>query len=97
MYLEVTDFFDVWGNKKDGWEVNNQCHDYYKVRKMELTRKSVLRFLKRIDFIKKTVRIDSIKWEEMDSGYILNTREYCPVCIIEIAPDYITDKDCKNV
>lgn len=24
----VTNYFDVWGNAKDGWEVNNQCIEF---------------------------------------------------------------------
>lgn len=23
--LRLVDYFDVWGNEDDGWEVNNQC------------------------------------------------------------------------
>lgn len=24
----VINYFDVWGNAKDGWEVNNQCKEF---------------------------------------------------------------------
>ena len=24
----VTNYFDVWGNAEDGWEVNNQCIEF---------------------------------------------------------------------
>ena len=32
MKVLVTDFFDVWGNSKDGWEVNNLCRNVYNTR-----------------------------------------------------------------
>ena len=53
MKVLVTDFFDVWGNSHDGWEVNNQCHDVYNTRFKLDSRKSCLKFLKSIDYLKK--------------------------------------------
>ena len=87
MTVTVTDFFDVWGNARDGWEVNNQCHDDYTVRKFNIyNRAAVLRFLKRIKFIKKTVRLASITWECTDRGYFLDqSSNGCPVCEVRIA------------
>lgn len=87
MTVTVTNYFDVWGNAREGWEVNNQCHDEYKVRKFDIySRKAVLRFLKRINFLKKTVRLASIRWEETDSGYFLDAASNgCPVCEVRIA------------
>ena len=81
----VTNFFDVWGNKKEGWEVNNLCHDEYYTRSPLENKDQVLRFLKKINFLKKSVRKNSIDWEDYDQGYYLNQRsDYCPVCGVEI-------------
>ena len=93
MKVLVTDFFDVcsggyrlyvpWGNKKDGWEVNNLCHVYNTRYKLD-TRKSCLKFLKSIDYLKKSVREASIYWEDMKNGYILyQSKDLMPICSVE--------------
>ena len=83
--ITVTNYFDVWGNAKEGWEVNNCCHDEYEYRGKLESRKDCLKFLKKIDFLKKTVRIASIQWEETGRGWILDQASNgCPVCMVEI-------------
>ena len=86
MIVTVTNFFDVWGNARDGWEVNNQCHADYKVRKFDIhNRAAVLRFLKRIQFLGKAVRLASITWEETDRGYYLEAASNgCPICEVRV-------------
>ena len=84
--IRVTNYFDVWGNKKDGWEVNNLCHDDYSVRSnFDIwNKKAVLRFLKRIDFLNKTVRMASLDWEATNRGFIIDQHsDGCPVCSVE--------------
>lgn len=84
MKVLVTDFFDVWGNKKDGWEVNNLCHNVYNTRYKLDSRKSCLKFLKSIDYLKKSVREASIYWDYMDNGYILyQAKDGMPLCTVE--------------
>ena len=84
MKVLVTDFFDVWGNKKDGWEVNNLCRNVYNTRYKLDTRKSCLKFLKSIDYLKKSVREASIYWEDMENGYILyQSKDLMPICSVE--------------
>jgi ribosomal protein L31 len=80
----VTNYFDVWGNKKEGFEVNNQCHDYYTTKSKLETRKQILQFLKRINFLKKSVRENSIRWEDTESGAYLNDRNWMPICEVRI-------------
>ena len=85
MKVLVTDFFDVWGNAKEGWEVNNQCRTVYNTRYKLHSRKSCLKFLKSINYLKKSVREASIYWEEdMENGYILyQAKDLMPVCSVE--------------
>ena len=85
MKILVTNYFDVWGNKKEGWEVNNCCHDVYNVRRFDPYNKAAtLRFLKRIDFLKKSVRLASLSIEEAENAlYISQSRDGCPVCAVE--------------
>jgi len=83
MKVLVTDFFDVWGNKKDGWVVNNLCHNVYNTRYKLDSRKTCLKFLKSIDYLKKSVREASIYWEDMDDGYILyQSKDLMPICSV---------------
>ena len=55
MKVLVTDFFDVWGSEKEGWEVNNLCRTIYNTRYKLNSRKSCLKFLKSINYLKKSV------------------------------------------
>ena len=83
MKVLVTDFFDVWGNK-EGWEVNNLCRNVYNTRYKLDTRKSCLKFLKSINYLKKSVCEASIYWEDMENGYILyQAKDLMPVCSVE--------------
>jgi len=90
MKVLVTDFFDVWMNM-EGWEVNNQCRTVYNTRYKLDSRKSCLKFLKSIDYLKKSVREASIYWEYMDNGYILyQAKDLMPICSVEFGE--IVDK-----
>lgn len=80
----VTNYFDVWGNKKEGFTVNNWCHDVYDTKSAMETKDQFLRFLKRINFLIETVRKNSLIWEDLDSGYVLYDKDYCPICMVEI-------------
>jgi len=86
MKIEFVDFWDVWGNPKDGWEVNNLSRNEYTSRKFDIwNRKKVLKWLKRIKYLKKTVREKSIEWKETDEGYILyQANNGLPLCEIRL-------------
>ena len=91
MKVLVTDFFDVWGNSKDGWEVNNQCRTVYNTRYKLDNRKSCLKFLKSIEYLNLYVKEASIYWEYMDDGYILyQSKDLMPICSVEFGE--IVDK-----
>ena len=101
-YFRLSDYFDVWGNPRDGFEVNNMCYRFFKAPAGILdSRKSCLQALKRIGFLKKSVRENSISWEEMDSGYILADRKGYPVCALEEIPQgefefYVRDSEIPD-
>lgn len=101
-YFRLTDYFDVWGNPRDGFEVNNWSFSYFRAPVSILnTRGSCLKALKKIGFIKKSVRENSISWEEMDSGYILSDRKGYPVCALEEIPQgefefYVRDSEIPD-
>ena len=87
MKIRITNYFDVWGNAKDGWEVNNLCHDEYTVRKVDLyNKKALLRLLKRLNYLKKNVRtnqldIDGFSYENRIE--ISQRSNYCQLFAIE--------------
>ena len=72
MTIEVTNYFDVWGNKKDGWEINNWCIEKYNCRKFDMwDDKKLLRFMKKFGLINKNVRTTQIEFGK-----------YCGNCIV---------------
>lgn len=88
MYLEVIHQFDVWGNAKDGYEVNNQCRvGYIKTLGKNAadwpSKAAILRALKRLDLVKKTVRLSSIEWDDNYSDAIgINEKDGRPVYFV---------------
>jgi len=48
----LINYFDVWGNAKDGWEVNNQCVEYDDLYiSDDCTHKEILTYLKQTGFL----------------------------------------------
>lgn len=84
--LRLVNYFDVWGNKKDGWEVNNLCTEWEDVWTSELDDKTLLDILKNTEFLRKDVRINEIDFEwvgpEICEISVKNT--YYPLGRIEI-------------
>lgn len=60
--VELTDYFDVWGNEIDGFEVNNLSHEVHESESdiMNYDDKQVLAWLKDIGYLKKEVTLDEI-------------------------------------
>ena len=63
---ELINYFDVWGNEQDGWEINNQC-----VEKRDITivddakNDDIIEYLKNCDFLTKDCTADDfyILWD----------------------------------
>lgn len=48
----LRNYFDVWGNAKDGWVVNNSCIEFDDLNITDdATEKDILRYLKGIGFL----------------------------------------------
>lgn len=61
----LINYFDVWGNAKDGWEVNNQCVKFDDlVITDDATEKDILGYLVSIGFLatsdRRKVRVDDL-------------------------------------
>lgn len=68
---ELINYFDVWGNAKDGWEVNNQCVEFDDlVITDDATEKDILNYLVSIKFLttsdRRRVRIEEYGAEMME-------------------------------
>lgn len=49
---DLIDYFDVWGNEEDGWEVNNQCKVDEITISDDVTDEEILKYLKDIGYLK---------------------------------------------
>ena len=48
----LINYFDVWGNEKDGWEVNNCCTEFNDLCLDEkITHKEILTYLKKTGYL----------------------------------------------
>jgi len=91
MKVLVSDFFIMWDNSKEDFEIIYKNRTTYNTRYKLNSRKSCLKFLKSIDYLKKSVREASIYWEYMDDGYILyQSKDLMPICSVEFGE--IVDK-----
>ncbi len=61
--LKLTNYFDVWGNKKDGWEVNDACIEWDDVWTQDLDDKTLLKILKNTGFLQKHVRTNQLNFD----------------------------------
>ena len=84
--LRFTNYFDVWGNKKDGWEVNNQCIEWDDVWTSDLDNKTLLKILKNTGFLQKHVRANQLifDWLGPECCELSVRRDYYPLGRIEI-------------
>ena len=84
MKVLVSDFFIMWDNSKEDFEIIYKNRTTYNTRYKLNSRKSCLKFLKSINYLKKSVREASIYWEYMDNGYILyQSKDFMPICSVE--------------
>lgn len=61
--LRLVDYIDVWGNEKDGWEINNLSVEWNDVWTSSLDDKTLLKILKITGFLQKNIRINQIHFE----------------------------------
>lgn len=84
MKARLIDYFDVWGNEEDGWEVNNLCvleDDIYISE--NTTNEDILDFLFAIGYLNTTENI-CIREYGMDMLEIETKKEWYPIGRLEI-------------
>jgi hypothetical protein len=81
---KVINYFDVWGNQKDGYQVNNMCNEGEITVPKDASNRDVVDALKKMGFFKKHVRMNMCQFE---SAYIdvwvINDSKGKPVCCVE--------------
>jgi len=86
--LKLVNYFDVWGNKKDGYEVNNMCVECDDLYLNNIDNKNILQLLKTIDFLQPSTRINQVIIENdgtMIEIYQKNGKQYpLPLCRLEV-------------
>ena len=86
MKLRLIDYLDVWGNARDGYEVNNlREHSIIDFSGDDWPDDSaILAALKRIGYIKKTVRRNSVRFDEGCVDMVgITDRNGRPICRLE--------------
>ena len=73
MRYSLINYFDVWGNSIDGWEVNNKCVEFNDLHITDdATHKDILSYLKSINFL---TTDDIRKLTVEDSGDVIEIFE----------------------
>jgi hypothetical protein len=82
----LVNYFDVWGNKKDGWEINNLCTEGIIELPENFDKKDIVKSLKEFGFFKNTVRLNMLDIEDCYPYYEICHKAdgYKPICRIEI-------------
>lgn len=84
--LRLTHYFDVWGNEKDGYDVNDARIVWDDIWTHDLDDKTLLKILKNTGFLQKHVRTNQLNfdWPGPDYCEITLRKNYYPLCRIDI-------------
>ena len=71
MKYKLIDYFDVWGNAEDGWEVNNLITVEEEIYISEdTTDEELINYLINIGYLRKNVNEENITIESSDNTFI---------------------------
>ena len=76
MFYTLINYFDVWGNKKDGYEVNNQCeegNDFY--ISDDSNAKEIIQFLKLSGFLSSKADLRTVLVDFVEYGYEIYSKK----------------------
>ena len=83
MKLRLIDYFDVWGNARDGYAVNDMCEQAIFEVKDWPTNAEALKMLKKIGYFKKSVRLASVRFPGYSDMIEIEDRKGRPICRLE--------------
>ena len=83
-YYDLIDYFDVWGNEEDGWEVNDQAVVEEKIWiSDDTTEEELFNYLKdTVGYFNRNIKFSDveIQWYDPDFIEIFQASDGCPVC-----------------
>jgi len=84
MTYSLINYFDVWGNEIDGWEINDQCIEKTGIEiPYEMDNDQILNMLKRINFLNSAVTNDYFEITNYGELVEINVAENgCPICAL---------------
>ena len=89
-------YFDVWGNKDDGWEINNQ-HEVFNNLDIphDFDYKKILTYLKEIGFLVTNDMRRLLIEEHGNSIEVYERKNMKPICML--SPVERSDIECTNI
>jgi hypothetical protein len=86
--VKIIDYFDVWGNPKDGFDVNNLCQwqtDFYIDPSILDSKKTLLSWLRSVGYLKPGNGLNALTVTDYHPYYEIERRRTGePVCRIEV-------------
>ena len=82
---ELIDYFDVWGNAEDGWEVNNQSVEFDDLMiANDCSDEEIIDFLIEIGYLSPAAK-NQVMIEFYDSDWmeIVREEDYYPICCLK--------------
>lgn len=71
--FRLINYFDVWGNTKDGWQINNQCVEFDDLYLTDdCSKKEILEYLKDAGYL---ITSDLRRLEVIDYGEVIEINE----------------------
>lgn len=81
----LINYFDVWGNQKDGYEVNNLCNEGTIELEDYTSDKEIVEKLKEFGFFADHVRTNMINiWNDYEMIEIYERKTGKPICRLEL-------------
>jgi hypothetical protein len=81
--FEVIDHWDVWGNKKDGYEVNDSSRLKEALSVKSLDDKDIIKALKDYGYFKKTLKMAHFDIQGDDTCIKIDrAKDGCPYCTL---------------
>lgn len=88
-YFDLIDYFDVWGNEDDGWEVNDQTVVEEKIWiSDDTTEEELFNYLKdTVGYFNRNTKFSDveIQWNDPDFIEIFQASDGCPVCSLRVS------------
>jgi hypothetical protein len=87
---ELINYFDVWGNEKDGWEVNNLCSEGYVIILEGADDREICEVLRNADFLKPGVGLNRLTVDNCNFGdmiEIFEKKTQKPICRLQSVSD----------